>query len=75
MSCCLYRLQSRADDRMQAGLLRPLLDADRPPATSPLRNALRTIDIHMTETIHQAYPLPNQLEDSRHVYVVATKGS
>ena len=35
-------------------LLRPLLAADQPPAPLPLRNALRTIDIHTTETIDRA---------------------
>ena len=40
-------------------LLRPLLAADQPPAPPPLRKALRTIDIHITETIDQARLLPN----------------
>ena len=40
-------------------LLRPLLAADQPPAPPPLRNALHTIDIHITETIDQARFLPN----------------
>jgi hypothetical protein len=39
-------------------LLRPLLAADQPPAPLPLRNALRTIDIHTTQTIDQARLLP-----------------
>ena len=39
-------------------LLRPLLAADNPPAPAPLRNALRTIDIHITERIDQARLLP-----------------
>ena len=39
-------------------LLRPLLAADRPPAPPQLRNALRTIDIHITETIDHARLLP-----------------
>ena len=39
-------------------LLRPLLAADQPPAPPPLRKALRTIDIHITETIDQARLLP-----------------
>ena len=39
-------------------LLRPLLAGDRPPAPPPLRKALRTIDIHITETIDQARLLP-----------------
>ncbi|HET8914768.1 MAG TPA: hypothetical protein VFM91_03600 [Propionibacteriaceae bacterium] len=39
-------------------LLRPLLAADRPPAPPPLRKALHTIDIHITETINQARLLP-----------------
>ena len=38
--------------------LRPLLAADNPPAPPPLRNALRTIDIHITERIDQARLLP-----------------
>jgi hypothetical protein len=40
-------------------LLRPLLAADRPPAPAPIRNALHTIDIHITETIDRARLLPN----------------
>ena len=40
-------------------LLRPLLAADQPPAPPPLRKALHTIDIHITETIEQARLLPN----------------
>ena len=40
-------------------LLRPLLAADRPPAPPLIRNALRTIDIHIIETIAQARLLPN----------------
>jgi hypothetical protein len=39
-------------------LLRPLLAADQPPAPSPLRKALRTIDTHITETIDNARLLP-----------------
>jgi hypothetical protein len=39
-------------------LLRPLLAADQPPTPPPLRKALRTIDIHITETIDQARLLP-----------------
>ncbi|HET7666130.1 MAG TPA: hypothetical protein VFK56_08685 [Mycobacterium sp.] len=39
-------------------LLRPLLAADQPPAPLPLRNALRTIDIHTTQTIDRARLLP-----------------
>jgi hypothetical protein len=39
-------------------LLRPLLAADQPPAPPPVRKALRTIDIHITETIHHARLLP-----------------
>jgi hypothetical protein len=39
-------------------LLRPLLAADQPPAPPPLRNALHTIDIHITERINQARLLP-----------------
>ena len=39
-------------------LLRPLLAADKPPAPPSLRNALRTIDIHIAETIDQARLLP-----------------
>jgi hypothetical protein len=35
-------------------LLRSLLAADQPPAPLPLRNALRIIDIHVTETLDQA---------------------
>ena len=33
-----------------------LLAADRPPAPSAIENALRTIDIHITETIDRALP-------------------
>jgi hypothetical protein len=40
-------------------LLRPLLAADHAPAPRPLRKALRTIDIHLTETIDKARVLPN----------------
>ena len=40
-------------------LLRPLLAADHAPAPPPLRKALRTIDIHITETINKARVLPN----------------
>jgi hypothetical protein len=39
-------------------LLRPLLAADQPPAPLILRNALRTIDTHTTETINRARLLP-----------------
>jgi hypothetical protein len=39
-------------------LLRPLLAADQPPAPLPLRNALRTIDIHTAQTIDRARLLP-----------------
>jgi hypothetical protein len=35
-------------------LLRPLLAANEPPAPPPLRNALHTIDIHITKTIDHA---------------------
>ena len=40
-------------------LLRPLLAADQPPAPLLLRNALRIIDIHTNEAIHQARLLRN----------------
>jgi hypothetical protein len=40
-------------------LLRPLLAAAQPPAPPPIRKALHTIDIHVTETIDQARLLPN----------------
>src|SRR5208337_1414773 len=39
-------------------LLRPLLAADQPPAPPPIRKALRTINIHIAETIDQARLLP-----------------
>ena len=39
-------------------LLRPLLAADQPPTPPPLRNALNTIEIHVTQTIEQARLLP-----------------
>jgi len=39
-------------------VLRPLLAADKPPAPTPIRKALHTIDIHITETIEQARLLP-----------------
>jgi hypothetical protein len=39
-------------------LLRPLLAADQPPAPRPLRKALHTIDIHITDTIDRARLLP-----------------
>ena len=35
-------------------LLRPLLAADQPPAPPRLRKALRTIDTHIAEHIHNA---------------------
>jgi hypothetical protein len=35
-------------------LLRPLLAADQPQAPPPLRNALRTIDTHVTQYIDAA---------------------
>jgi hypothetical protein len=40
-------------------LLRPLLATDWPPAPPPVRKALRTIDIHITEAIDRARLLPN----------------
>jgi hypothetical protein len=39
-------------------LLRPLLAADQPPAPSPVRKALHTIDIHISERIDQIRLLP-----------------
>ena len=39
-------------------LLRPLLAAGAPPAPPPIRNALRTIDIHITQRINNARMLP-----------------
>jgi hypothetical protein len=39
-------------------LLRPLLAADAPPAPLHIRNALRTIDIHITQRIDNARLLP-----------------
>ena len=39
-------------------LLRPLLAADQPPAPLPIRKALRTIDIHIAETIDHTRLLP-----------------
>ena len=39
-------------------LLRPLLAADQPPAPTPTRKALHTVDTHITETIDQARLLP-----------------
>jgi len=38
--------------------LRPLLAADQPSAPPPVRNALHTIDIHISERIDQARLLP-----------------
>ena len=40
-------------------LLRPLLATNQPPAPPPLRKALQTIDIHITEQINHARFLPN----------------
>ena len=40
-------------------LLRPLLAADQLPAPPPLRKALHTIDIHITDHIDQARLMPN----------------
>jgi hypothetical protein len=37
---------------------RPLLATDTPPAPTPIRNALHTFDIHITETIDQVRLLP-----------------
>ena len=45
--------------KLHERLLRPLLAADHAPAPPPLRKALRTIDIHITETINKARVLPN----------------
>jgi hypothetical protein len=39
-------------------LLRPLLAADQPPTSPPIRTALQTINIHVTETIDQVRLLP-----------------
>jgi hypothetical protein len=39
-------------------VLRPLLAADQPPAPTPIRKALHTIDTHITEIIDQARLLP-----------------
>ena len=39
-------------------LLRPLLATNQPPAPPPVRKALHTIDIHITERIDQARLLP-----------------
>ena len=39
-------------------LMRPLLNADQPPAPLSVRKALRTIDIHLAETIDHARLLP-----------------
>ena len=39
-------------------LLRPLLAADQPPAPTPIRNALATINRHVDETIDHARLLP-----------------
>jgi hypothetical protein len=39
-------------------LLRPLLAADQPLAPLPVRKALHTIDIHISERIDQARLLP-----------------
>jgi hypothetical protein len=44
----------RSDQRGHDRLLRPLLAADQPPAPSPLRKALHTIDTHITERIDNA---------------------
>ena len=42
-----------------------LLAADQLPAPAPVRKALHTIDIHLTETIDQARYYPKQPENSR----------
>jgi len=39
-------------------LLRPLLAADQPQAPPPIRKALHTIEIHISDTIDQARLLP-----------------
>ena len=39
-------------------LLRPLFATDQPPASPPIRKALHTNNIHITETINQAGLLP-----------------
>ena len=45
---------SKVHDR----LLRPLLATDQPPASPPIRKALHTIDIHISDTFDQARLLP-----------------
>ena len=52
---------SKVHDR----LLRPLLAADQPPAPPPIRNALRTIDIHITKRIDNARLPPIAAWNSR----------
>jgi hypothetical protein len=44
--------------KLRDRLLRPLLAADQPPAPPPVRKALRTSDIHISERIDQARLLP-----------------
>jgi hypothetical protein len=53
-------MSDRATRARVSGPLGPYADgfADQPPAPPPIRNALRTIDIHVTETIDQARLLP-----------------
>lgn len=46
-------------------LLRPLLSANHTPAPPSLRKALRTIDIHITETFDQASVLPNAAQKTQ----------
>jgi hypothetical protein len=55
MACGLRSFYTKLHDR----LLRPLLAADRRPSPSPLRRALHTIVIHVSETLDQAGLLPN----------------
>ncbi len=63
--CNLYRLTGDGlrfaifYTKLHDRLLRPLLAADQAPAPPPLQKALRTIDIHITETVDQARFLPN----------------
>ncbi len=54
-------------------LLRPLLAADEPPAPPPIRKALHTIDIHITQRIEDQAAAHRSLKLKATLNVLATK--
>jgi predicted MarR family transcription regulator len=44
--------------KLRNRLLRPLLDADKPPAKSEIRQALRTLELAVADYIHAARLAP-----------------